>query len=311
MKRFTWDAEPEEKLEALCGFLPPILQGRWKERFIRCAERIVAYDGGTVVTADIFWDAVYEVLPGGYEPLILRFKDPERLKADMLSSRSQEDMQPGTEPVRMVRWAETTNRPLFLSPGKKIVAVNSSARKGGNTDIIIDELLHVCGDNGAIVEKYYLCDLNIKPCTGCRVCRKVDVQTICSIKDDMTELLYGKLYGMDGFIMGFPIYTARENGIMSNFMDRWDCFANPHLTRRMPSGKKGLVVSSWMWPNMTAYDNVVEQMVILLKLHGITVTDVLTVSGTRGKKHGRGVVKNNPNILKMAHDAGMQFLKNL
>jgi hypothetical protein len=198
-----------------------------------------------------------------------------------------------------------------VPPGKKILAVNSSPRKGGNTDVMIDELLRACADNGAEVEKLYLGDLNIKPCSGCRACRKVDVKTICAVKDDMTEFMYDKMYAMDGIVAGFPIYTARENAIMANFMDRWDCFANPFLTRRMPGGKKGVVVCSWMWPNPVAYDNIVENMVILLRLHGVETTEVLTLSGTRGKKHGKGVVKNHPGILHTAYQSGIDFLRGL
>ena len=108
---------------------------------------------------------------------------------------------------------------------------------------------------------------------------------------------YDKLYETDGFIAGFPIYTARENGIMANFIDRWDCLSNPALTKKMPDMKKGLIVCSWMWPNTIAYDNIVENMVILFRLHKILTTDVLVITGTRGKKHGKGVVKNHPDIL--------------
>ena len=75
--------------------------------------------------------------------------------------------------------------------------------------------------------------------------------------------------------------------------------------------KKGLVVCSWMWPNITAYDNIVENMVILLRLHSVMTTDVLVVTGTRGKKHGRGVVKNHPEILNTAYQTGTQFLTTL
>ena len=219
-------------------------------------------------------------------------------------------MAPGTEPVKIIRWSKDRNVSSQVPEGKRILAVNSSARKGGNTDVLIDELLRACEDNGSTVEKIYLSDLDIKQCTGCRVCRKQDVKTICAISDDMTPI-YDKLYEMDGFIAGFPIYTARENGIMAKFMDRWDCLSNPYLTRKMPSMKKGFIVCSWMWPNPIAYDDIVEKMVILLRLHKVLTTDVLVVSGTRGRKHGKGVVKNHSDILSTAYEAGIQFLKSL
>ncbi len=309
--KYVWQDGIFEKVDALCEIFPPVIKDRWKDRIIYNSEKIAAYEESKTVTEEIFWRSVYEIFPGGYEPLILRIKDPEGLKQDMISSRKQEDIEPGTEPVHITRWS---NQPEILSdiePGKKILAVCSSARKGGNTDVVIDELLRVGRDNGALVERMYLSDHAIKPCTGCRACRKGDVKTLCALNDDMTSVIYDKLYAMDGLIVGFPIYTARENGIIANFMDRWDCLANPYLSRKMPEKKKAVVVCSWMWPNPTAYDNVVEQMIILLRLHRVETTDVLTVTGTRGKKHGRGVVKNHPEILDTVYKAGIQFMSNL
>ena len=308
MKNFNWQDKLLNKVDSLCEIFPEVIKTRWKDRIILNSERIAAYEGSDSITEEIFWKSVYEVFPGGYEPLILKVKDPAKLKEDMISSQTQEDMEPGTEPVKLTRWANEADSGREIQKGKKILAVTSSARKGGNTDVMLDELIRACKDNGAMVEKLYLSDLNIKPCTGCRACRKGDVKTICTIRDDMSAV-YDKLYEMDGFIMGFPIYTARENGIMANFMDRWDCLSNPQLGRKWPGIKKGLVVCSWMWPNTTAYDNVVENMVILLRLHKVETTDVLVVTGTRGKRHGKGVVKNHPDILKEAYRAGVDFLK--
>lgn len=310
MKKLEWQNGIIEKVDVLCEIFPPVIKNRWRDRLICNSEKIAVSEGSNLVTEDIFWRSVYEVFPGGYEPLILKVKDVEKLKADMLSSKNQENMEPGTEPVKITRWSQDQDLSSQVPHGKKVLAVNASARKGGNTDIILDELLRACEDKGSMVEKIYLCDLNIKPCTGCRACRKGDVKTICTIRDNMMPF-YDKLYETDGFIAGFPIYTARENGIMANFMDRWDCLSNPYLARKMPGMKKGLVVCSWMWPNPTAYDNVVENMVILLRLHQVVVTDVLVVSGTRGKKHGKGVVKNHPDILNIAYRAGIEFLKGL
>ena len=310
MKKLEWQDGIMETIDALCEIFPPVIKNRWRDRLIYNSEKIAVYEDSSSVTGDIFWRSVYEVFPGGYEPLILKVKDPDRLKADIISSRGQENLEPGTEPVKITRWSKDEDVVSDIPQGKKILAVHSSARKGGNTDVMIDELLRACEDNGSIIEKIYLSDLNIKPCTGCRACRKGDVKTICTIKDDMIPF-YDKLYETDGFIAGFPIYTARENGIMANFMDRWDCLSNPELTKKMPNMKKGLIVCSWMWPNTIAYNNIVENMVILFRLHKILTTDVLVITGTRGKKHGKGVVKNHPDILETTYQAGIQFLKGL
>ncbi len=216
MEKFEWQDGLKEKIDALCAIFPPVIKDRWKNRLIYNAEKISAYEGFDLSDRGCLLEVCSEVFPGGYEPLILQVKDPEKLKAAMLSSKDQENMEPGKEPVTITRWSQAAGSTADVPPGKKILAVNSSARKGGNTDIIVDELVRSCKDNGATVEKIYLSDLDIKQCTGCRACRKRDVKTICALKDDMIPF-YDKLYEADGFVAGFPIYTARENGIMATF----------------------------------------------------------------------------------------------
>lgn len=314
MKKPSWQDGLKNRVDDLCEIFPPLIRDRWRRRLILNTERIAVYENLPVISEAVFWRSVYEVFPGGYEPLILKIKDPGQLQAEMSATRNQEEIASGTEPVRITCWAplqSSQTAPPSPSEPPRILAVTSSMRKGGNTDTLIDELLRGCRETGCKTEKIYLGDLDIKPCTGCRACRKADVKTICTVWDDMTAVMYHKLFDMDGLVLGFPVYTARENAIMANFMDRWDCLANPKLTQKMPPGKKAVVVSTWMWPNPAAYDNIVEQMIILLKLHGIETVQALTVSGTRGKRHGRGVVKNHPQVLKTAYHAGIDFLKQL
>ncbi|MCX8044510.1 MAG: flavodoxin family protein [Desulfobacterota bacterium] len=310
-RKYPWADDSEEVLIKLCAFFPEVIRERWVERIVLTAERIAAYNSRERVDQDVFWQAVSEVFPGGYDPLVLQIKDMDRLRAEMAAARAQEDLAPGSEPVQMVQWRHALEIPARVDSQARVLAVTTSPRKGGNTDVIIDELLRACADSGCTTEKIYAADLDLQPCTGCRACRKGDLPTICTIRDEMSAVVYDKLFAADGFIIGFPIYTARENGIMANFMDRWDCLLNPMLTRKMPAGKKAVVVCSWMWPNPHAYDHVIEQIVILLKLHGIETVDVLAISGTRGKRHGRGVVKNHPDILKAAYRAGASFVQEL
>ena len=311
MKNYQWTDGAEEALKNLCSFFPKIIRGRWQQRLVCTSQRIAAYEGKGLISSKVFWQAVSEVFPGGYDPIVLQVKDIERLHAEMAATRSQEELEPGNEPVKMIRWGPEGEYQIGMRSHARVLAVNASGRKGGNTDVIIDEIIRACRDGGCSTEKLYLIDIDLKPCIGCRVCRKADVPTICAVRDEMTSTVYERLYMADGLIFGFPIYTARENGLMANFMDRWDCLLNPHLSRRLPSGKKAIIVCSWMWPNPHAYDHVIEQMILLLKLHGVETTDVLAVSGTQGKRHGKGVVKHHLNIMEEAYRAGRGFLKAL
>ena len=81
MNKFQWQDGLMEKIESLCAIFPPVIKNRWRDRLMYNSEKIAAYNGSSQVTEDIFWRSVYEVFPGGYEPLILKIKDPEKLKA--------------------------------------------------------------------------------------------------------------------------------------------------------------------------------------------------------------------------------------
>ena len=199
MEKFEWQKGLKEKIDALCAIFPPVVKDRWKNRLIYNTEKLAAYEGLTSVTDDLFWRSVTEVFPGGYEPLILKVKDPSKLKEVRISSKEQESMEPGKEPVTITRWSQPLGSTAAVVPGKKILAVNASARKGGNTDIILDELVRSCKDNGATVEKLYLCDLDIRQCTGCRACRKGDVKTICALTNSKPKKAPDPFFGAAGF----------------------------------------------------------------------------------------------------------------
>ena len=69
MKSFAWQKGLLEKADALCEMFPALIRERWRTRLICSAEKIAALKE-VEVTEEIFWKAVYEVFPGGYEPLI-------------------------------------------------------------------------------------------------------------------------------------------------------------------------------------------------------------------------------------------------
>ncbi len=54
----------------------------------------------------------------------------------------------------------------------KILALNGSPRKKGNTNRILDEMIKGCTEKGHDVEKYFLDKLDINPCSGCEICAK-------------------------------------------------------------------------------------------------------------------------------------------
>ncbi len=100
---------------------------------------------------------------------------------------------------------------------KKILAISSSPRKGGNSDLLIDQFVSGSLEAGHLTEKISLREKNINYCTGCGTC--VSKKNGCSQKDDMAELLH-KMIDADVIIMATPVYFYTMCGQMKTFIDR-------------------------------------------------------------------------------------------
>ncbi len=67
----------------------------------------------------------------------------------------------------------------------KILGIDGSPRKNGNTEKLVKTILQGAEANGAETRHYKVARMNISPCPGCMDCRQSD---ICIHEDDMTPL---------------------------------------------------------------------------------------------------------------------------
>lgn len=58
----------------------------------------------------------------------------------------------------------------------KILALIGSPRRGGNTDLLVDQVLRGCSSRGDGTEKLRLYDIEIEACLDCRRCKKGDYE---------------------------------------------------------------------------------------------------------------------------------------
>ena len=70
---------------------------------------------------------------------------------------------------------------------KKVLIISSSPRKGGNSDLLCDEFMKGAIEAGNEVEKIFLKDKTVHPCTGCSVCSMYGKP--CPQKDDAAEIV--------------------------------------------------------------------------------------------------------------------------
>lgn len=124
---------------------------------------------------------------------------------------------------------------------RKLLAIVGSPRKGGNTDLLVDEAIDAFQVAGGEVEKVQVSELQINPCTGCEACFKNDgLPSLCIQQDDMTEL-YHSMLSADAMLWATPVYMWSPTAQMKLFLDRLHPFGD-YQTTRWQSALKGKAV---------------------------------------------------------------------
>jgi multimeric flavodoxin WrbA len=101
----------------------------------------------------------------------------------------------------------------------KVIAFNGSARKDGNTAILIQRVLKVLEDEGIETEFIQLAGQQVHGCTACGTCRKVKNKQ-CKIVDDSVNLYIQKMTMADGIILGSPTYFSMMSSEIKALIDR-------------------------------------------------------------------------------------------
>ncbi|MDO7787342.1 flavodoxin family protein [Desulforamulus aquiferis] len=103
----------------------------------------------------------------------------------------------------------------------KILGVNGSPRKQGNTAVLLHKALEGAASQGAETELIHLYDYNYKGCISCFACKTKDGISYgrCAVKDDLRSIL-NKVEGVDAILLGSPIYFSSVTGEMRSFMER-------------------------------------------------------------------------------------------
>jgi multimeric flavodoxin WrbA len=129
----------------------------------------------------------------------------------------------------------------------KVLGIHGSPRRGGNTELILQEFLRGCRDASAEVEveEVFLRKLKISPCLEIYACQK-DGQ--CPIKDDMKPL-YGKLVEADILAVASPIFFYAVSAHLKAMIDRCQAlWARKYLLNQAVSppgrtGRKGVFLA--------------------------------------------------------------------
>lgn len=99
---------------------------------------------------------------------------------------------------------------------KKVLLINGSPRKNGNTSIALNEIAAQLKLRGVESETYWIGTGAVYGCIACDGCAKAGK---CVVNDDVNTVAE-KLRNADGLIVGSPVYYAGPNGALCAFLDR-------------------------------------------------------------------------------------------
>lgn len=190
-----------------------------------------------------------------------------------------------------------------------VLALYGSPRKAGNSEVLLDAVLHGVEASGGRIKRVRLAELNIHPCIGCGGCDKTGV---CVVDDEMTGL-YELILQADRIILASPIYFYGITAQAKAFVDRNQALWNRKRLLKASgqllgkSGRKGYLVSV----AATKGSRVFEGAVLTMK-YGYDAMDAsyggdFLVKGVES----RGEIKKDLKTLAEAENFGMTIITGL
>ena len=190
----------------------------------------------------------------------------------------------------------------------KILGIAGSPRRGGNTDMLLDEFMKGAASKGAEVKTIVLNNLKVTPCQHCDACME---KGECRIEDDMQDI-YQEFEQADVIVLASPIQfmgiTAPMKAMIDRFQSRW---ARKYVLKVPPLGdereRKGFFISV----GGTKLKNLFEPALIMIKtffrILNITYTGELVFPGIDEK----GAIARHPDALNQAFLAGHKLAEGL
>jgi multimeric flavodoxin WrbA len=115
----------------------------------------------------------------------------------------------------------------------KVVAFNGSARRNGNTAILLRRVLGVLEKEDFETKLVQLSGNHLKGCNACRTCFKTKNKR-CIIDDDPVNSYIKMMLDSDGIILGSPVYFSMMTPEMKALIDRagYVARANSNMFKR-------------------------------------------------------------------------------
>ena len=186
------------------------------------------------------------------------------------------------------------------------MALFGSPRKGGNTDILLEEFLRGCQEQGASCERIRLCELQVGGCKGCDGCEKTGR---CVVEDDM-QAVYEALDRSDRIVMAAPIYfynvPAQAKAVIDRTQALWSRRYSQEKTDErsvLRPDRKGFFIGVGATRGKRLFDGTIHTIRYFFDAIDAEHEGNLVY----GEVDGKGAIRDHPTAMKECYESGAQF----
>jgi hypothetical protein len=187
----------------------------------------------------------------------------------------------------------------------RVLGINGSPRRGGNTDLLLAEVMKGAESQGAETKTLVLNDLKISPCQHCDACFEAGV---CRIKDDM-QMVYKEMEKADRIVLASPVHflglTAQAKAMIDRGQALW---ARKYILKKPPLGdrrpRRGLFISVGGMKLAHLFEPSLATVKAFFTVIDVGYAGELLFPGIDEK----GAIKKHPAALKDAFAAGQRLV---
>ncbi len=188
----------------------------------------------------------------------------------------------------------------------KVLGIAGSPRRGGNTDLLLAEVMKGAASRGAEVKTIILNDLEISPCQHCDACLEAGR---CKIEDDM-QMVYRELEDADRIVLASPIQFMGLTAQMKTMIDRCQAlWARKYVLKLPPLGnrreRKGFFISVGGRKIANVFEPALVMVKTVFRILDITYAGELLFPGVDEK----GAIAKHPDALQQAFLAGQKLVE--
>ncbi len=182
----------------------------------------------------------------------------------------------------------------------KIIGIDGSPRKNGNTEKLLRKVLDGVAEAGGETEFLKLADLAINYCRGCGTCRATGE---CVLEDDMDRVVEA-IQQSAIVVLGSPVYAWQVSGNTKVFMDRLCRLLTPTYESRLNGPKKIAFVYTQGNPDADLFKPYFDYQEKVYPFLGFTLAGRIQAVGTRAKED----ILSQEAILARAHSFGRNLV---